>query len=173
MRSVCFFSGFALFAAAADLAQPPASFTVSESQRTFLNQYCGYCHNEQTKSGGMSLARVTAELGEKIIRKVRVGMMPPPKMRRADAAATKAFVASMESTIDRAAAANPNPGRPALHRLNRAEYANAIRDILALDVDAAALLPPDDSSSGFDNNADVLGVSPALLEHYLTASSKI
>src|SRR5262249_27362772 len=67
----------------------------------------------------------------------------------------------------------PNPGRPALHRLNRAEYANAIRDILALDVDATALLPPDDSSSGFDNNADVLGVSPALLEHYLTASSKI
>ena len=173
MRSVCFFSGFALFAAAAALAQQPASFTVSESQRTFLNQYCGYCHNEQTKSGGMSLARVTAELGEKIIRKVRVGMMPPPKMRRADAAATKAFVASMESSIDRAAAASPNPGRPALHRLNRTEYANSVKALLGVDVDVAPLLPPDDSSHGFDNMADALTISPALMEGYIRAAGKI
>src|ERR1051326_1536247 len=121
----------------------------------------------------MSLSRLTPELGEKIIRKVRVGMMPPPKMRRADAAATKAFVASMESSIDRAAAANPNPGRPALHRLNRTEYANSVKALLGVDVDVAPLLPPDDSSHGFDNMADALTFSPALMEGYIRAAGRI
>src|SRR5215471_12836649 len=116
MRSVCFLSGIALFAAAAAHGQT-GSFAISASQRAFLNQNCGYCHNDQTKSGGMSLSQVTPDLGEKILRKVRVGLMPPPKMPRADRAATKAFIASLESTIDQAAAAHPNPGRPALHRL--------------------------------------------------------
>jgi hypothetical protein len=113
------------------------------------------------------------ELWERVVRKLRVGAMPPVGAPRPDPATLDAFVNGLEATLDHAAAVKPNPGRPALHRLNRAEYANAIRDLLALDVDAAALLPQDDSSSGFDNNADVLGVSPALLEHYLTAARKI
>ena len=110
---------------------------------------------------------------EKVIRKVRAGMMPPAGMPRPDAAMLDAFVAHLETTIDRAATASPRPGRTALHRLNRAEYANAIRDLLALEIDATALLPPDDESSGFDNIADVLTVSPSLMERYLSASWNI
>jgi len=99
--------------------------------------------------------------------------MPPAGMPRPDAAALDGFVSYLETSIDRAAAATPRPGRTALHRLNRAEYANAIRDLLALEIDAAALLPPDDESSGFDNIADVLTVSPSLMERYLSASWNI
>ncbi len=115
----------------------------------------------------------SAETWEKVIRKVRAGMMPPPGMPRPDAATLEGFVGHLETSIDRAAAAKPRPGRTALHRLNRAEYANAIRDLLALDIDATALLPPDDESSGFDNIADVLTVSPSLMERYLSASWNI
>jgi hypothetical protein len=123
----------------------------------------------------MDLGRVpeSGELWEKVVRKLRVGAMPPVGAPRPDAATYETLVSWLETTIDRAAAVKPNPGRALLHRLNRAEYANAIRDLLALDVDATSLLPPDDSSGGFDNNADVLGVSPALLEHYLSAARKI
>jgi hypothetical protein len=172
MRSVCVFSGLALFAAAAAHGQTDG-FTVSSSQRAFLNQYCGYCHNDQTKSGGMSLTQVSSDLGEKIIRKVRVGMMPPPGMPRANAEAAKVFVASLETAIDQAAAAHPNPGRPALHRLNRTEYANSVRDLLGVQVDVSSLLPADDMSHGFDNMADVLTISPALLDGYIRAAGKI
>ena len=114
-----------------------------------------------------------AEAWEKVVKKLRAGTMPPQGAPRPDEATQAALVTWLETTIDRASAARPNPGRPALHRLNRAEYQNAIRDLLALDVDAAALLPPDDSSYGFDNVADVLGVSPALLERYMGAAEKI
>lgn len=110
---------------------------------------------------------------EKVIRKMRAGAMPPAGMPRPDAAAHDALVSFLETTLDRAAANRPQPGRPSPHRLNRAEYANAIRDLLALDVDPAALLPPDDSADGFDNNADVLSVSPVLLERYLSAAATI
>ena len=110
---------------------------------------------------------------EKVIRKVRAGMMPPAGMPRPDAATLDGFVQYLETSIDRAAVASPRPGRTALHRLNRAEYANAIRDLLALEIDATALLPPDDESSGFDNIADVLTVSPSLMERYLSASWNI
>ena len=110
---------------------------------------------------------------EKVIRKVEAGMMPPAGVPRPDAATRKALVANLEGVLDRAAKASPNPGRPLVHRLNRAEYANAIRDLLAVDLDVSALLPPDDSSAGFDNNADVLGLSPVLLESYLTAAERI
>ena len=99
--------------------------------------------------------------------------MPPQGMPQPDAPARAALVSFLETTIDRDAAARPNPGRPALHRLNRVEYQNVIRDLLALDVDAASLLPADDSSFGFDNVADVLGVSPVLLERYIAAAEKI
>jgi hypothetical protein len=161
--------------------QPPSAVTTSSSEaRAVVNKYCITCHSTRLQTGGLVLQDVdldrlpdNAEIWEKVVRKLRVGAMPPVGAPRPDAATSGALVAWLEQTLDHAAASSPDPGRPALHRLNRAEYANAIRDLLALDVDASALLPPDDSSSGFDNNADVLGVSPALLESYLGAARKI
>src|SRR5688572_31176412 len=148
----------------------------ADAQKTVAT-YCVTCHNDKLKTGGLALDRpeladvaAHADVWEKVIRKVRTGMMPPAGMPRPSAAERDALLSSLVATLDDAARANPHPGRPLVHRLNRAEYANAIRDLLALDIDAAALLPPDDSSAGFDNNADVLGVSPVLLESYLTAS---
>ena len=113
------------------------------------------------------------ETWEKVLVKLRTGAMPPAGVPRPDRAAYDRMISSLESTIDAAAGAVPDPGRPLLHRLNRAEYQNAVRDLLALDVDVAPLLPPDDSSYGFDNIADVLGVSPALQERYLAAADRI
>jgi hypothetical protein len=148
--------------------------------RSLLDRYCVSCHNERVKTAGLTLdtldvSRVPerAEVWEVVARKLRAGAMPPAGVARPDPAAHAGLVAWLESTLDRAAEAKPNPGRPVLHRLNRTEYANAIRDLLALDVDTTSLLPPDDSSSGFDNNADVLGVSPALLERYLSVAADI
>jgi hypothetical protein len=139
--------------------------------------YCETCHNDRLKTGGLSLQGLpidgNAETWEKVIRKVRAGMMPPAGAKRPERTALDAFAGSIESAIDRAAVANPNPGRAPLHRMNRVEYENAIRDLLALDVDASTLLPADDSSHGFDNIADVLGVSPSLLERYVAAAAKI
>jgi hypothetical protein len=114
-----------------------------------------------------------AETWEKAIRKVRAGMMPPPGAARPSAAQLDSFATYLETSLNQAAAAKPRPGRTVMHRLNRTEYANAIRDLLALDVDAEALLPPDDESSGFDNIADVLTVSPSLMERYLSAAWNI
>jgi hypothetical protein len=114
-----------------------------------------------------------AELAEKIIRKLRSGLMPPPGMPRPNVATAKAFALELERGIDEVAAAQPNPGRPALHRLNRTEYANSIRDLLDVQVDVSALLPPDNMSHGFDNMSDVLTVSPTLLEAYIRAAGKI
>ncbi|HEY9463930.1 MAG TPA: DUF1592 domain-containing protein, partial [Vicinamibacterales bacterium] len=143
-------------------------------------QYCITCHNARAKAGGLTLDPAElnqmdrhAETWEKVIRKLQTGMMPPSGAPRPARAAIDGFVASLQTQIDRAAAARPFAGTPALHRLNRAEYTNAVRDLLALDVDAASLLPPDDSAAGFDNIADVLGVSPALIEGYATAAAKI
>jgi hypothetical protein len=145
-----------------------------------LNQYCVTCHSEKLKTGGLSLqgANLTdipkgAETWEKVIRKLRVGAMPPQGMPRPDKATLDGFTTFLETALDRAYSAKPNPGRATMHRLNRTEYANAIRDLLALDIDATALLPPDDESSGFDNIADVLRVSPSLMERYLSASWNI
>ena len=114
-----------------------------------------------------------AETWEKVIRKLQGGMMPPQGMPRPDQAATSAFVTYLETSLDRAALANPNPGRASLHRLNRTEYGNVIRDLLALDVDVSSMLPADDEANGFDNIADVLKVSPLLLEQYISASRQI
>jgi hypothetical protein len=148
--------------------------------RAVLNKYCVTCHNEKIKAGSLTLDTIdldrvpaNADIWEKVIRKVRVGMMPPQGLPRPDAATRETLVSFLQTTLDRAAATLPNPGRPLVHRLNRAEYANAIRDLLALEVDPASLLPPDDSGYGFDNIADVLGVSPVLLERYLSAAGKI
>jgi hypothetical protein len=115
----------------------------------------------------------TAETWEKVLRKLQLGVMPPPGVRRPDQATYDDLIVWLEDSLDRAAAAQANPGHPVLHRLNRAEYANAIHDLLGLEVDVMPLLPPDDSAFGFDNVADVLNTSPALLQAYLAAARKI
>jgi cytochrome c5 len=150
------------------------------SSRALLDKYCVTCHNSKTKIAGLMLDRADlsnvagdAEMWEKVVRKLRTGAMPPLGMPKPEKANVDSFVAWLETSIDKAAAAHPNPGRPALHRLNRAEYANAIRDMLALDIDSAAFLPADDASYGFDNVASVLGLSPALQERYIAAAGKI
>ena len=140
--------------------------------RALLDNYCVTCHAQFDKA---DLSNIPADAGlwEKAINKLRAGAMPPvgsPRPSKSDAAG---LIATLETALDRAAAAKPNPGRFILHRLNRTEYANAIRDLLSLDIDVSSLLPPDDESYGFDNIADVLGVSPALLEQYVSASRKI
>jgi Protein of unknown function (DUF1592)/Protein of unknown function (DUF1588)/Protein of unknown function (DUF1587)/Protein of unknown function (DUF1585)/Protein of unknown function (DUF1595) len=148
--------------------------------QTLVNRYCAGCHNDKLKSGGFSWTKVdpshpekSPEAAEKVIRMLHAGMMPPPGAPRPDAAILKSFVASMEEAIDHAASAAPQPGNPALHRLNRTEYRNSIRDLLAVDVEVNSLLPADDASHGFDNMADVLTVSPALMEGYVRAASRI
>jgi len=171
----------ALPRAEAPQSAPPRPASSAETlDRSVVDKYCVTCHNQRLKTGGLTLdtpdlANVAAhsDVWEKVIRKVEAGMMPPAGVPRPDTAARKALVANLEGVLDRAAKASPNPGRPLVHRLNRAEYANAIRDLLAVDLDVSALLPPDDSSAGFDNNADVLGLSPVLLESYLTAAERI
>jgi mono/diheme cytochrome c family protein len=162
---------------------PPAVRPVapaSTASAALLNQYCVTCHNTRAKAGGLTIdpaglaqADAHAEVWEKVVRKLQTGMMPPAGSPRPSRAAMDAFVAGLQAQIDRGAAVRPYAGAPALHRLNRAEYGNAVRDLLALDIDAASLLPPDDSAAGFDNIADVLGVSPALIEGYATAAAKI
>jgi mono/diheme cytochrome c family protein len=148
--------------------------------RAVIARYCIGCHNARVKTGGLVLESLDvdragdhADVWEKVIRKLRGGSMPPAGLPRPDKTTTARLVVWLENELDRAASAAPNPGRASIHRLNRAEYTNVIRDLLALDVDGRALLPSDDSSSGFDNIADVLTVSPALLERYLSAAHKV
>jgi hypothetical protein len=148
--------------------------------RPVLTQYCFTCHNDRLKTGGLSLEQMdlasvgeSPEIWEKVVRRLRTGAMPPPAARRPDQATYDRLIDWLEDELDRYAAAHPNPGRPAIHRLNRSEYANAIRDLLDLDVDVSSLLPPDDSAYGFDNIAEMLGVSPVLLERYLNAADEV
>jgi len=162
-------------------AQAVTSAAVSAtSSRALLNEYCVICHNEKLKTAGLLLDKADvqhvgggAEVWEKVVKKVRSGAMPPAGRRRPDQPTFEAFVTWLETELDREAAAHPNPGRPAEHRLNQVEYSNAIRDLLALDIDAGSLLPADESDHGFDNIADVLSISPTLLERYLIAAQKI
>ncbi|HKE86702.1 MAG TPA: DUF1592 domain-containing protein [Vicinamibacterales bacterium] len=157
--------------------------TTADVERV-LSQYCVGCHNSRAKSAAIAsgvvfenadLARIADEsaMWEKVIRKLRAGAMPPAGAPRPAEASSAAVASFLESTLDRAAIEHPRPGRHSAHRLNRAEYANAIRDLLALEIDPATLLPADDSAEGFDNIADVLSVSPALLERYLAAAGTI
>ena len=148
--------------------------------RALLDQYCVTCHNQRSKTAGLTFdtmdlshAGADAAVWEKAVRKLRGGMMPPPGSKRPDQATVDSFLASLEASLDLAAAANPNPGNVQLHRLNRLEYANAMRDMFAVDVDAAALLPTDDISNGFDNIAKVLKVSPSFLDQYITAARAV
>jgi hypothetical protein len=148
------------------------------TQRAILDQYCVGCHNAKLRTANLLLDQLDlahlgdhAEVGEKIVRKLRAGMMPPSGLPRPDPATTSALIARMENELDRSAVTYlPAPG---LHRLNRTEYTNAIRDVLALEVDATKFLPPDDSTHGFDNIAGALTLSPALMEAYLSAAGKI
>ena len=149
-------------------------------QRALLDRYCVRCHNEQLKTADLMLDTLdvqhvgeNAAVWEKVVVKLRSGAMPPAGRPRPDKATALDFVSWLEAEIDRAAAANPNPGHPLVHRLNRSEYGNAIRDVLALEVDEQSYLPSDNMAYGFDNIADVLTVSPALLERYLSAAQKI
>ena len=151
-----------------------------EDARALLDQYCVDCHNDAELTADLSFERLAndaienhPETFEKVVRKVRAGLMPPPDSPRPDEAALVAAARAIENQLDRAAAASTNPGRVPLHRMNRVEYANAIRDLLGMDVDPTTLLPADDSSHGFDNIASELGVSPALLERYVSAAAKI
>ncbi len=159
---------------------PTPAAQTSEAQPPLTKQYCVGCHNDKAKTGGLSLASFDpthpeqeAETAEKVIRKLRLGMMPPPGVRRPDAAVLNAFVTSLETKIDTAAALHPNPGRRTFQRLNRAEYQHAVKDLLDLDVDVNAFLPPDTMSGGYDNIADVQQMSPTLMEGYLRAAARI
>ena len=154
-------------------AQQPARVQPEET----INKYCTGCHNQRARVAGLVLNTATVSSDpatwEKVVRKLRMRTMPPAGVPRPDDATYSQTAAWLETRLDQAAAANPNPGQPLLHRLNRTEYANAIHDLLDLNVYATALLPPDDSAFGFDNIADVLGVSPVLLERYLSAADRI
>jgi len=169
-----------MIAAGAGGQAQPAPAAAPAPDTAFLKQYCLTCHSDRVKAGALTLASLDvtaveghADVWEKVVRKLRTGMMPPEGVPKPPAATRAAFTGALEASLDRAAARHPDPGTPALHRLNRAEYANAVRDLLALDVDVAALLPPDDSAAGFDNIADVLGISPALIEGYAAAAANI
>jgi len=148
--------------------------------RATLTQYCVTCHNTRLKTAGLFLDRVdiehvaaSPEIFEKVLQKLRTGSMPPASARRPDAASYSRLIDWIEYGLDHAPGAGLSPGRAPLRRLNRTEYANAVHDLLGLDVDATALLPPDDSAFGFDNIADLLGTPPVLLERYLDAAGLI
>ena len=156
-----------------------APMTVA-AQNALVGRYCVTCHSERAKAGGISLKAFDAaaavahgELTEKMITKLRAGMMPPAGAARPDAATTQAMVTALESVMDAAAVATPKPGWRPFQRLNRAEYSAAVRDLIGLDVDVSAYLPPDTISAGFDNVADVQNFSPQLMQGYLRAASQI
>ena len=175
----------------AEAPQAPATATQrpmpdGSSTRAFLNTYCVTCHNQRLKTADLAFDTLDpstpsdrAEIWEKVVRKVRTKTMPPQSARQPDGTAADSFVAAVERALDDASRVSPDPGRtPAVRRLNRAEYKNAIRDLLALDdfpkeMDISLLLPPDDIGEGFDNMADALFVSPTLIERYLGAARKV
>jgi mono/diheme cytochrome c family protein len=157
-----------------------ATVTTSASSQALVQKYCVTCHNDRVKTGGVSFDAANpaepaahAEVWERALVKLRGGMMPPPNMPRPDAATLDGFIVSLENALDADALKNPDPGHKPIHRLNRTEYGNAVRDLLDLHIDVADLLPADDESDGFDNIAGVLRVSPSLLEQYLSAARKI
>ena len=158
----------------------PTVSAQNSDPRAFVNQYCVTCHNQKLKTAGLTLdtmdiahVAANAETWEKVVRKIKTGMMPPSGAPRPARPVLDAFATGLETELDRAAVPGANLATPGLHRLNRTEYANAIRDLLALDVNVATLLPPDDSSEGFDNIAEALSVSPSLIQGYVSAAMKI
>jgi mono/diheme cytochrome c family protein len=162
----------------------PATGATTDTPQSVFKQYCVTCHNQRLKQAGTvpialdddSLWDIGANgaIWEKVVLKMRAGVMPPAGAPRPEKAVRASFLGWLESQLDRAAAAQPNPGRTEpFHRLNRAEYRNAIRDLLAVDVDVSSMLPADDASYGFDNIAGVLKMSPTLMEQYLAAAQRV
>jgi hypothetical protein len=178
--------GLAIAASDAPLAAaggqtPEATQPLSMQEvQGLLNQYCTTCHNQRARTANLELdtkdlAHLEKDIPawEAVVRKLRTGMMPPKNSARPARATLETLAAWFESGLDRYAALHPNPGSPSVQRMNRNEYANAVRDLLNLEVDVTTLLPADSTSSGFDNIADVLGTSPALIQGYLSAAMKI
>ncbi len=160
--------------------QSDTTLSPAATQRALVNRYCLGCHNRSSQSGGLVLESLDmANVGsdtktwEKVVRKLRAGMMPPPGRPRPDKATYQGLVAWLESELDGSAAAAPEPGRPVLHRLNRTEYGNAVRDLLGLEIDAASLLPPDDADLGFDNMGHLLTFSPSLFRRMTLAARRV
>jgi hypothetical protein len=177
--------GLALLWCSVATAQPAPSAAASalvgvSSHQALVNRYCVNCHNDRRASGGFSWTTLdlskpeeNAEQAEEVIRKLRAGLMPPAGAPRPDAARIKALVESIERGIDRQAAARPYAGAPELHRLNRTEYRNAVRNLIAFDTDVSSMLPPDEMGRGFDNISDALGITPSLVQGYVRAASRI
>jgi cytochrome c5 len=183
LAGVVYFSAVTLSAqnspAPTSPAQDPSSAPATAHRATF-ERFCITCHKGPTAVAGLHLDtfdisnfETNGATWEKLARKLRNREMPPADMRRPDETTYKALVEYIETGRDRLAEAKPNPGRPTLHRLNRTEYGNAVRDLLALEIDVADLLPADDIGYGFDNIGDVLQVSPVLLERYLSVARKV
>src|SRR5258706_9923312 len=162
-------------------SKTPEQVSTAAPDARLVEKYCVTCHSDRLRTAGLSLQNLPLttvpqhmDVWEKVLRKVKSGEMPPVTVRnRPEPAAASALAAYLETTLDRAAFTNPNPGRPAVHRLNRAEYSNAMRDLLAVDVRPGDWLPVDDSGYGFDNIAAVLSTSPALLERYMSAGRRV
>ena len=162
-------------------ASPVLAVPSASTYRAILDRYCVTCHNSRLRTANLALDAVALEpvgpdaaVWEKVLRKLRTRTMPPPGgQARPEPATYERFAGWLETALDEAGAAAPNPGRPSVHRLNRTEYTNAIRDLLSLEIDGPSLLPADDLGFGFDNNADVLNVSPALMERYVSAAHKV
>ena len=163
---------------------PPASAAFApmsyQEQNMTIGRFCFRCHNDQLLTGGLSLESFDAErafdhpeVAEKMIRKLRAGMMPPKEAQRPDAATVDALVVALETTIDENAARNPNPGRRTFQRLNQAEYIASIRELLGLEIDVDTYLPPDTISASFDNIADVQMPSATVMEGYLRAAGHV
>jgi mono/diheme cytochrome c family protein len=171
----------ALSVTASGVQRSPVITAFSPQQaQNVINQYCTGCHNQQGKAGNLALdTKDLAHLEkdvvawEAVVRKLRTGMMPPKNAARPDRATLDGLAGWLETGLDREAALHPNPGSPSIQRMNRNEYANAIRDLLDLEVDVSGMLPGDSTSAGFDNVADVLGTSPSLIQAYLSAGMKI
>jgi len=171
---------FCIAVSAREPQAPPAAPADAQKPFAAINQYCVTCHNDRAKTGGVSFEGLTADtiaqqgdVFEKAVRKVRGRVMPPPGARQPDAAAAGALVAFIETTLDHGETKSHIPDRLVLHRLNRKEYSNAVRDLLAVDFDATAVLPADDVADGFDNIADALQVSPSFIEQYVIAARAV
>jgi hypothetical protein len=181
MKKPLLIVGAICFTASAFQTPAPTASTPNTPARALVTKYCVSCHNQKLKTANLLLDNAdavhvfnSAETWEKVIVKLRSRSMPPPGIPRPDNATYDTVASWLESEIDRAAVAHANPGRPAsLHRLNRTEYANAVRDLVAVDVDAEAVLPPDEQAFGFDTNADALAIEPALLDRYVSAAARI
>src|SRR5215813_13391148 len=151
-----------------------------DAQNALVAQYCATCHNDKTRSGGMTLTSLNLarpdhnpDLAEKVIRKLRAGMMPPPGAKRPDIETSRSFATALENAIDKVAALHPNPGWRSFQRLSQAEYARSIHDLLGIDVDVSKFLPPDSLHDGFDNIAEAQSFSPAVLEGYMRAANNV